>query len=125
MSQIEHPQVVSQAEWLAARKELLAKEKKFTRERDALSAERRKMPWVRVETEYVFLTPGGKQNLAGLFNGKSQLIVYHFMFGPGANPGGEPRANPLRPPAPFPWDLIVCRGESLSRVRFAGKKRRP
>ena len=83
MPQTDHPQVVSEKEWLAARKELLAKEKEFSRQRDALSAERRKMPWVRVETEYVFDGPGGKQTLADLFQGRSQLIVYHFMFGPG------------------------------------------
>ena len=80
--QIEHPRVVSQAEWLTARKELLKKEKEFTRQKDALSAERRELPWVRVEKEYTFDAPGGKRTLADLFEGKSQLIVYHFMFGP-------------------------------------------
>jgi predicted dithiol-disulfide oxidoreductase (DUF899 family) len=80
-------QVVSQDEWLAARKDLLGKEKDFTRQRDALSAERRKLPWVRVEKNYVFDTPGGKKTLADLFSGKSQLIVYHFMFGPGWEEG--------------------------------------
>jgi predicted dithiol-disulfide oxidoreductase (DUF899 family) len=79
--------VVSQNEWLAARKELLAKEKEFSRQRDALSAERRKLPWVKVEKEYVFDTPGGKKTLAELFGRKSQLIVYHFMFGPGWEEG--------------------------------------
>jgi predicted dithiol-disulfide oxidoreductase (DUF899 family) len=87
MSQTEHPKVVSRAEWLAARKDLLAKEKNFTRQRDALSAERRKLPWVRMEKDYVFDTPGGKKSLAGLFSGRSQLIVYHFMFGPGWEEG--------------------------------------
>jgi predicted dithiol-disulfide oxidoreductase (DUF899 family) len=85
--QIEHPQVVSPAEWLVARKELLAKEKRFNRERDALSAERRELPWVRVEKQYVFEAPGGRETLADLFDGKSQLIVYHFMFGPGWEQG--------------------------------------
>ena len=75
--------VVSRAEWLAARKELLIKEKNFTLQRDELSAERRNLPWVKVEKEYVFEGPGGKQTLADLFGGKSQLIVYHFMFAPG------------------------------------------
>jgi predicted dithiol-disulfide oxidoreductase (DUF899 family) len=75
--------VVSQEEWLAARKDLLVKEKEFTRLRDALSAERRKLPWVKVEQEYIFDAPEGKQSLAELFAGRSQLIVYHFMFGPG------------------------------------------
>ena len=68
------PRVVSQGEWIEARKDLLTKEKNFTRQRDALSAERRKLPWVRVEKEYVFDTPGGKEALASLFGGKSQLI---------------------------------------------------
>jgi predicted dithiol-disulfide oxidoreductase (DUF899 family) len=75
--------VVSQEEWLAARKELLVKEKALTRLRDALAAERREMPWVKVEKKYVFDGPGGRETLAGLFGGKSQLIVYHFMLGPG------------------------------------------
>jgi predicted dithiol-disulfide oxidoreductase (DUF899 family) len=82
----DHP-VVSQAEWLAARKDLLAKEKDFTRQRDAISAERRKMPWVKVEKNYFFNTSGGRKTLADLFGGKSQLIVYHFMFGPGWEEG--------------------------------------
>ena len=86
-SQTEHSRVVSRTEWVAARKDLLTKEKNFTRQRDALSAERRKLPWVRVEKEYVFDAPGGKETLAGLFGGRSQLIVYHFMFGPGWEEG--------------------------------------
>jgi len=76
------PKVVSQAEWLAASKQLLIKEKNLTREKDALSAERRELPWVKVDKEYVFDSPGGKKTLADLFDGRSQLIVYHFMFGP-------------------------------------------
>ena len=80
--QIEHPRVVSQAEWLTARKELLKKEKELTRQKDAVSAARRELPWVRVEKEYTFDAPGGKRTLSDLFEGKSQLIVYHFMFGP-------------------------------------------
>src|SRR4029077_5136115 len=79
---IENPKVVSREEWLAARKQLLAKEKKLTRERDAVATERRQLPWVRVEKNYVFDSPSGKKTLADLFAGKSQLIVYHFMFGP-------------------------------------------
>ena len=82
-TQTQHSKVVSRAEWLAARKELLIKEKNFTHQRDELSAERRNLPWVKVEKEYVFDGPGGKQTLADLFGGKSQLIVYHFMFAPG------------------------------------------
>lgn len=74
--------IVSREEWLARRKALLAKEKELTRLRDRLSAERRELPWVRVDKEYVFDTPEGRKTLAELFSGRSQLIVYHFMFGP-------------------------------------------
>jgi predicted dithiol-disulfide oxidoreductase (DUF899 family) len=81
-SQIEHPKVVSQAEWLAARKQLLKKEKELTRLHDALSQQRRELPWVKVDKEYVFDAADGKKTLADLFEGRSQLIVYHFMFGP-------------------------------------------
>ncbi|HSR63427.1 MAG TPA: thioredoxin family protein [Gammaproteobacteria bacterium] len=77
----EHP-VVSREEWIRARKHHLDREKEFTRLRDQLSAERRGLPWVRVEKEYLFDTNEGSQSLAGLFTGKSQLIIYHFMFGP-------------------------------------------
>jgi len=79
--------VVSQAEWLAARKELLIKEKEFTRLRDELSQQRRELPWEKVDKKYVFDGPTGKQTLADLFDGRSQLIVYHFMFGPGWKEG--------------------------------------
>jgi len=78
----QHPKVVSQAEWLAARKELLKKEKELTRQKDAISAERRQLPWVKVEKNYVFDGPNGKVTLVDLFDGKSQLVIYHFMFGP-------------------------------------------
>jgi predicted dithiol-disulfide oxidoreductase (DUF899 family) len=74
--------VVSQAEWLAARKELLIKEKEFTRLRDELSRQRRELPWEKVEKAYVFDGPKGRETLADLFGGRSQLIVYHFMLGP-------------------------------------------
>lgn len=75
-------QVVSSAEWLAARKALLAKEKELTRMRDELSRERRELPWQRVVKKYEFEGPNGRETLADLFGGGSQLIVYHFMFGP-------------------------------------------
>ncbi len=84
---IENPKVVSHADWLAARKEFLAKEKEFTRLRDQLSRQRRELPWEQVEKEYVFDGPNGKQTLADLFDGRSQLIIYHFMFGPGWSAG--------------------------------------
>jgi predicted dithiol-disulfide oxidoreductase (DUF899 family) len=69
-------------EWLAARKELLAREKEHTRRGDELARERQELPWVRVEKEYSFETEDGKRTLAELFDGHSQLVVYHFMFGP-------------------------------------------
>jgi predicted dithiol-disulfide oxidoreductase (DUF899 family) len=75
-------EVVSAAEWLVARKDLLAREKEFNRQRDALSAARRALPMIKIEKEYVFDGPKGKETLADLFDGRSQLIVYHFMFGP-------------------------------------------
>src|SRR5262249_27642953 len=75
--------VVSHDEWTEARKRFLAKEKEFTRLRDELSRERRELPWERVDKEYVFDGPNGKQTLADLFGGHHQLIVQHFMFDPG------------------------------------------
>ena len=74
--------VVSRKEWLAARTALLKKEKKFTRLRDQLSKERRQLPWVKVDKDYVFDGAQGTETLSELFDGRSQLIVYHFMFGP-------------------------------------------
>ncbi len=77
----EHKVVASKA-WDAARKKLLLEEKKFTKLRDALNAKRRALPWVKVEKDYVFDAPGGKESLGDLFGGKRQLIIWHFMFGP-------------------------------------------
>jgi predicted dithiol-disulfide oxidoreductase (DUF899 family) len=74
--------VVSHDEWIKARKRLLVKEKELTRLRDKLSEQRRKLPWEKVGKEYVFNGPQGKQTLAELFDGRSQLVVYHFMFHP-------------------------------------------
>jgi predicted dithiol-disulfide oxidoreductase (DUF899 family) len=79
---VQHP-VVSRDEWIAARKALLAKEKEWTRMRDRLSEERRALPWVRIDKEYLFEGPNGKETLSDLFAGRSQLVVKHFMFGPG------------------------------------------
>jgi predicted dithiol-disulfide oxidoreductase (DUF899 family) len=81
------PTVVSPAEWQAARDALLAKEKEATRARDALAAERRRLPMVRIEKEYVFDGPNGKASLLDLFDGRRQLILYHFMFGPNQDEG--------------------------------------
>jgi predicted dithiol-disulfide oxidoreductase (DUF899 family) len=77
-----HPKTVSREEWLAARLELLRREKEWTRRGDALTAEARELPWVRVETPYVFETREGTRTLGDLFAGRSQLAIYHFMFAP-------------------------------------------
>ncbi|KFC62177.1 Threonine dehydratase [Bosea sp. LC85] len=77
----QHP-VVSREDWLAARKALLAREKEETHLRDAVNAERLALPWVRVDKNYVFDTSAGKRRLVDLFDGRSQLMIYHFMFGP-------------------------------------------
>lgn len=84
---VEQPNVVSREEWLAARKQHLLHEKAFTHQRDQLSAERRALPWVKIDKEYVFEGPNGKQTLAELFGHNSQLVIYHFMFGPGWKEG--------------------------------------
>src|SRR5262249_11233277 len=79
---MQNNRIVSQDEWLAARKAHLKSEKALTRMRDLVAAERRALPWVKVEKEYVFDTPEGKRTLAELFDERSQLIIYHFMMGP-------------------------------------------
>jgi predicted dithiol-disulfide oxidoreductase (DUF899 family) len=76
------PHVVPREEWLAARKQLLVQEKELSRARDALSAQRRELPMVEIDKPYAFETPTGDKSLLDLFEGRSQLIVYHFMFGP-------------------------------------------
>lgn len=81
-----HP-VVSREEWLAARKQHLAHEKAFTKERDRLSAERRALPWVKIDKDYRFQGPNGELKLADLFGDNSQLIIYHFMFAKGWDAG--------------------------------------
>lgn len=79
--------VVSREQWLEARRALLAEEKAFTHRREALAAQRRALPWVRVEKDYRFDGPAGKRTLVELFDGKTQLLVYHFMFGPEKHAG--------------------------------------
>ncbi len=79
---MEKTKVVTHEEWIKARTSFLAKEKEFTKLRDALGRERRELPWERVENNYVFDGPNGKESLSDLFDGRSQLIVYHFMYGP-------------------------------------------
>ncbi len=84
---MEPRKIVSREEWLVARKAHLAKEKALTRARDELSRQRRELPWVKVEKPYLFDGPNGKETLADLFDGRSQLIVKHFMLGPGWQEG--------------------------------------
>jgi len=91
------PQIVPQSEWEAARQQLLVKEKAFTRSRDALAAERRRMPWMLVEKDYEFDGPNGKVSLVDLFEGRPQLIVYRAFFEPGV----------------FGWPEHACRGCSM------------
>jgi predicted dithiol-disulfide oxidoreductase (DUF899 family) len=79
--------VVSHKEWVTARKKLLLKEKKFSKLRDELNRQRRQLPWVKIEKQYAFDGPTGQVTLGDLFGGRSQLIIYHFMFGPGWKEG--------------------------------------
>jgi predicted dithiol-disulfide oxidoreductase (DUF899 family) len=78
---------VSRDEWIVARKQLLNKEKELTQLQEEVSHRRRELPWVKVDKEYIFETPEGRKTLADLFDGNSQLVVYHFMFGPGWKAG--------------------------------------
>ncbi|WP_218839227.1 DUF899 domain-containing protein [Evansella halocellulosilytica] len=84
-NKLSHPKVVSQEEWFRARKELLIKEKETRRAQDALAAERRRLPMVEIEKDYVFEGPNGNESLINLFDGRRQLIVYHFMMEPGSD----------------------------------------
>jgi predicted dithiol-disulfide oxidoreductase (DUF899 family) len=86
-TEIKSPEVVSHDEWIAARKEFLKKEKEFTRQRDELSRLRRALPWEKVEKKYEFESSSGKVSLTDLFDGRSQLVIYHFMLGPGWKEG--------------------------------------
>ena len=84
---VKNPTIVSEEKWLAARRELLREEKELTRFRDRLAVRRRELPWVKVDQAYIFQSPGGRVSLADLFEGRSQLVVYHFMFGSGWEEG--------------------------------------
>ena len=94
------PPIVSEQEWEAARQQMLVKEKAMTRSRDALAAERRRMPWMAVEKKYEFEGPKGKVSLLDLFEGRPQLIVYRAFFEPGCSDG------PSTPAAGAPWAPI-------------------
>src|SRR5437868_14249844 len=87
INQMNYPRIVSEAEWVIARKDLLTRKKELTRLRDEVSRHRRELPWVKIEKEYVFEGADGKETLSDLFDGRSQLIVYHFMLGPGWEEG--------------------------------------
>ena len=84
---LEDHKIVSEKEWIKARKSLLKKEKEFTVMRDQINQQRRKLPWKAVNKEYFFEGPNGKETLEQLFDGRSQLIVYHFMFDPSWDAG--------------------------------------
>jgi predicted dithiol-disulfide oxidoreductase (DUF899 family) len=86
VERVNRPSIVSPADWETAREALLVKEKEATRALDALAGERRRLPMVRIDEEYAFEGPGGPATLLDLFDGRRQLIVYHFMFGPGEDP---------------------------------------
>lgn len=84
---IPQPSIVSQAEWLVERKKVLADEKELTKHGDRVHAQIRRLPMVKIEKEYLFDTPNGRQSLADVFEGRRQLIIYHFMFDPEWNKG--------------------------------------
>src|SRR4029434_9314490 len=98
-NEMKKPKVVSAKKWQAAREKLLVKEKKLTRARDVLAADRRRMPWMAVEKQYEFEGPKGKVSLLDLFDGRRQLIVYRAFFQPGV----------------FGWPEHACRGCSFAR----------
>src|SRR5260370_16434104 len=79
---VPHPPIVSREQWLAARKKLLAQEKELTKQYDRVNAERRRLPMVKIEKNYMFDGPGGEESLLDLFQGRRQLVIYHFMFDP-------------------------------------------
>src|SRR4051812_35258392 len=92
-SEVPHPAIVSREQWLVERKKLLAQEKELTRHYDRVNAERRRLPMVKIEKNYLFEAPGGELSLKDLFEGRRQLIVYHFMF----DPAWEKAAPAARP----------------------------
>jgi predicted dithiol-disulfide oxidoreductase (DUF899 family) len=113
-----YPRIVSRDEWLAARAELLIKEKETTRARDKLNAERRRLPMVKIEKGYFFDGPSGNTNLLALFDGRRQLIVYHFMFDPSWD-NGCPSCTNLVDNIPFRLARIQAHDTSLVLVSRA------
>jgi predicted dithiol-disulfide oxidoreductase (DUF899 family) len=121
--------IVSQAEWTAARRALLEKEKAHMREGDALAAERRALPWVKVEADYAFDTSEGRKSLAELFDGRSQLIVHHLMYAPDWNaacPGCSFQAEHIDGPAPHleRHDVTIVAVSSAPLDKLAAYKAR-
>src|SRR5207247_4867108 len=86
-TEVNPSKVVSREQWLVARKDLLTREKELTRLRDEVSRHRRELPWVKIDKEYVFDGPDGRETLADLFGGRSQFVVYNFLFGHGWKEG--------------------------------------
>ena len=122
-SSVMSPNAVSREEWMEARQALLVREKALTRQRDELSRARRELPWVRVDTPYVFDTLDGPRTLGELFEGRSQLIVYHFMFGPGWKEGcvgcsllADHLTGPLMHLAQHDVSLVVVSRASLREI---------
>jgi predicted dithiol-disulfide oxidoreductase (DUF899 family) len=113
------PEVVSRDEWLAARRKLLAKEKEMTRQRDALNAERRRLPMVRVDKEYVFTGPGGERTLTDLFGEYSQLVVGHVMFDPEWEDGCPSCSAGIDEVAPGLFDHLHTRDTALVYISRA------
>jgi predicted dithiol-disulfide oxidoreductase (DUF899 family) len=113
------PQVVSRDEWLAARKALLTREKELTRTRDALNADRRRLPMVHVAKEYVFEGPDGKASLLDLFGGRRQLMVVHFMFNPEWTDGCPSCSASAEERAPGLYQHLATRDTTLVHVSRA------
>jgi hypothetical protein len=111
---MDRPEIVSREQWLAARKQLLAREKELTRAADELNAERRRLPMVRVAKDYRFTGPDGEVGLLELFDGRSQLVVQHVMFAPSWEDARLPAARHYR--ARPPGDLGAARGPGAARA---------
>jgi len=113
------PRIATRDEWLAARKELLTKEKEFTRQRDALNAQRRNLPMVEVDKDYAFEGPKGAAHLRDLFDGRPQLIIYHFMFDPSWDKGCPSCTAGTDELSPGFFDHLHARGTSYAMVSLA------
>src|SRR5919106_3971693 len=113
------PRIATRDEWLAARKELLAKEKELTRQRDALNTERRNLPMVEITTDYVLHGPNGPAKLIDLFEGRRQLIVYHFMFDPSWEDGCSSCSAGTDELSPGLFEHLAVRDTSYAMVSLA------